>query len=201
METTISKPWADTPLKLISATGMRTRTDIPPDHSAIECAQKMVLLHNVILRAFNASYHQCLAVKAGTTEANDLLTFNQAIWEHVKDHHTVEEAYLFPPLQESTGQKDIMEQNILEHRNFDEGLEKLRAYAFETDGADYNGEKLRGVLDVLGPILEGHLHVEIPTMLDLVKFDSEKLGKIWAVTSRMGAQVTHKTRYVGNLAA
>lgn len=188
------KPWADTPIRLISETGVEQRPDIPADHSAAHCAQRMAALHNSMLRAFNSSYNQCLGVRPGNGDAGDFLRYNQVLYEQIKGHHDHEEYIFFPALQEFTGQKDIMDQNIQEHRELEEGLRKLQDYAFNTDVHAYDGEKLMSILDILGPPLEKHLHGEMSTLLDLAKYESETLEKIWGGTSSKAAAAADKFR-------
>ncbi|EGC49635.1 hemerythrin HHE cation binding domain-containing protein [Histoplasma capsulatum var. duboisii H88] len=180
----MSKIWADTPMSLISETGYKERSDIPLGHFAITAAQNMAHLHNVIIRGFNSSYNQCLAVKPDTVDASDFLIYNRALYKNVKSHHDVEEEISFPGLAKLTGVEDIMDQNIQEHKDFEDGLEKFREYIFETDAKSYDGKSLQEVLDNLVPALHKHLVGEIPTLLDLAKYDSKKLEAWWSQTGK-----------------
>ncbi|KAK2807864.1 hypothetical protein FQN50_005253 [Emmonsiellopsis sp. PD_5] len=182
--------WADTPLSLITDTGLKDRSNIPAGHACIGFAQSMALLHNIIIRAFNASYNQCLSVKPDTVDASDFLFFNQALYYNILHHHDAEEEILFPEMAKLTGISDIMEQNIQEHRDFDEGLEKFRAYVFETEAKAYDGKKLQQILDFLGPKLHKHLLGEIPTLLDLAKYDSKKLQAIFDMGGKKAREQT-----------
>ncbi|EEP81667.1 predicted protein [Uncinocarpus reesii 1704] len=178
------EPWADTPLSLIADTGFQSRSDIPPNHGAIHFARNMACLHNLLLRSFNASYNQCLRVKKGTKEAADFLIFNQIMYESITHHHHIEEEYMFPRLEQITGVKGIMDQNIQEHKDFEGGLHKLSEYVFNTDASSYDGETLKGILEILGPVLEKHLHAEIPTLLDLGQYDTKALMGAWEFVSK-----------------
>ncbi|WEW57290.1 hypothetical protein PRK78_002755 [Emydomyces testavorans] len=191
----MSNPWADTPLSLISETGLESRPDIPPDHAAAQFAQRMACLHNTIFRSFNACYNQCLNVKKGTKDASDLLVYNQVLCEGIEHHHHVEEEYMFPGLEKLSGIEGLMDKNIQQHRDFEAGLKKLREYAFNTDASAYDGEKLKTILDILGPVLEKHLHAEISTLLDLSKYDSEKLFEVWELVAKKAEAGTDKFRY------
>ncbi|PGH06510.1 hypothetical protein GX51_02334 [Blastomyces parvus] len=180
----MAKLWADTPMSLISETGYKERSDIPPGHFAITAAQNMAHLHNVIIRGFNASYNQCLAVKPDTVDASDFLFYNQGLYKSIKSHHDVEEDITFPSLVKLTGVQDIMDKNIQEHKDFDHGLELFRTFVFETDPKSYDGKKLQEIMDIMFPILHTHLVGEIGTLLDLAKYDSKKLEEWWADTSK-----------------
>jgi hypothetical protein len=186
--------WADAPLELIPVTGIENRPDVPKDHSAVDIARNMVQLHNIIFRGFNSSYNQCLAVKAGTPEARDFLIYNQILFETIEAHHYSEETYFFPELEKFTGEKDLMTVNIAQHRDFDDGLHKLRDYAYGTDAKDYDGEKLKAILDKLGPVLAKHLRAEIATLLDLSKYDSAGVKKLWLDVDPKAVAHLNKTR-------
>ncbi|PGH32097.1 hypothetical protein GX50_05113 [[Emmonsia] crescens] len=184
----MAKLWADTPMSLISETGSKERSDIPPGHFAITCAQNMAHLHNVIIRGFNASYNQCLAIKPDTLDAKDFLFYNRVLYESIHSHHDVEEQISFPGLVELTGVKDIMDQNIQEHKDFEDSLEKFRKYVFETDAKSYDGKRLQEIMDNLAPAIHRHLVAEIPTLLDLAKYDSKKLEAWWNQTAKKAQQ-------------
>ena len=141
-------------------------------------AEQMALSHNVILRGINASYNQCLSVKAKTTEATDFLIFNQCIFEVIKTHHDIEERYMFPAIEKYTSVVGIMDQNVQEHRAFHHGLDKFRQYVYETDANRYDGKTLQAIIDEFGKPLETHLHNEIPTLLSLKEYDPSQLRMI-----------------------
>ena len=154
----------------------------------------MALLHNLIFRAYNSSYNQCLGVRPGTADARDFLVYNQVFYEHIKEHHDTEEEIFFPLLQKLTGEKGIMDQNIREHQELEEGLHKLHDYVFGTDSNSYDGEKFKSILEILEGPLRKHLYAEISTMLDLTKYDSRELEKVWAELSSKAASRTSKFR-------
>ncbi len=186
--------WADAPLTLISETGITTRKDIPANHPAIMMAQQMALAHNSILRSLNASMNQCQAVKAGTTAAADFLVYNQCIYEVLKQHHDIEEEYLFGALESLMGVPGSMDQNLQEHKDFEAGLDKFRQYVFDTPAEKYDGSKLHSLLGGFGKIVEKHLHNEIPTLLDLHQYDAKKLGAIGQELGRRFSKGSDKYR-------
>jgi hypothetical protein len=133
-------------------------------------------------------------VKAGTPEARDFLIYNQVLFETIESHHYSEETYVFPELQKFTGEKDLMAENVAQHREFDDGLHRLKDYAYGTDAKDYDGEKFKEILDNLGPVLAKHLRAEISTLLDLAKYDSAGLYKLWLDVDRKAVAHLDKTR-------
>ncbi|KAK3181491.1 hypothetical protein K4F52_007201 [Lecanicillium sp. MT-2017a] len=187
-----STHWADAPLALISETGINSRKDIPAKHPAVMMAQQMALAHNSILRSLNASMNQCQAIKAGSTAAADFLVYNQFIYEVLKQHHDIEEEYLFGALETLMGVPGGMDQNLQEHKDFEAGLENFRKYVFNTSAQQYDGNKLRSLLDSFGKIVEKHLHNEIPTLLDLHRYDAKKLGAIGQELGRRFSQGSDK---------
>jgi len=62
--------------------------------------------------------------------------------------------------------------NIQQHEPFDNGLEDLKCYADEvaTEPANYEGARVRGIIDSFAPDLVGHLRDEIGTLLALEQF-------------------------------
>jgi len=177
--------WADQPFALIKETGYLSRQDIPDrQHPAIMIAQQMALTHNVILRGLNASFNQCLSVSPKTKEAQDFLLFNQCLFEILHAHHIVEEERMFVAIEKFTGVPGIMDKNLQEHKDFQEGLEKYRQYIFETNSADYDGQKLQALLEGFGKTVELHLHNEIPTLLDLKDYDAAQLKALGSAIAK-----------------
>jgi hypothetical protein len=190
----MAKHWAEEPLALISDTGITSRNDIPPAHPAIMMAQQMSLAHNSILRSLNASMSQCQAVKAGTSAAKGFLVYNQCIYEVLKQHHDIEEEYLFEALETLMEQPGSMDQNLQEHKDFEAGLEDFRQYVYGTTPEEYDGDKLSQLLSSFGKIVEKHLHNEIPTLLDLHRYDAKKLGAIGQELGQRFSKATDKFR-------
>jgi hypothetical protein len=186
---------AEAPFKLIKSTGLKLRPDIPNSSAVYVYAQSTSLVHNLFLRGLNASYHQCLAIQAGTAEAQDFLVFNQCLWESIQDHHDQEEDFLFLALEElSAENKGMMKGNVEEHATFHESFEAFRKYVFETKAADYDGEKLRNLLQTCGPLIEKHLHNEISTLVALYGSDEKKLRDIWKQLEKRVMDATDKYR-------
>ncbi|PWI64553.1 hypothetical protein PCL_09566 [Purpureocillium lilacinum] len=198
---TMAKRWADQPFLLIKKTGALSRKDLRPDHAAISMAQQMALAHNVILRSINAAVNQCCGVQPGTAEARDFLLFNQSVFEILKQHHDIEEEYMFGAIERLTGIPGIMDRNLLEHKDFEAGLEKFRKYVFETNADKYDGQTLKALLEGFGSTVEKHLHNEIPTLLELQDYDSSKLGEIAKELGRRfggaGDKYRHAPLFIG----
>jgi hypothetical protein len=192
--------WADQPFALIKETGILSRQDIPDrQHPAISMAQHMALTHNIIIRGLNASFNQCLSVSPKTKEAQDFLLFNQCLFEILHDHHTVEEEHMFGAIEKFTGVPGIMDKNLEEHKDFQEGLEKYRQYIYETDATDYDGQTLQALLEGFGKTMEVHLHNEIPTLLDLKDYDAAKLKALAAAVGKRFRAGSNFYRYGYNL--
>jgi len=139
----------------------------------------MVLAHNLILRVLNSLYLQCTTPTL-PEDINDLLIYAQSWHDGIHHHHLCEETVFFPTIEAYTGEVGIMEKNVSQHEAFHPGLEEFRKYVFETKVEDYDGKKLRSIMDGFGPILTTHLKEEIDTLLSLEKFGGQKLAKSWA---------------------
>jgi hemerythrin-like domain-containing protein len=159
--------WPETPFPLIHETGAKKRTDIPEGHYCVRNAQIMAQTHNTIFRGLNAIYHQAKQVVPGTKDAVDLLLFCAITCDFIECHHHAEETAYFPAIEEAADMPGLMDGNIEQHHALEEGLERLRRYANETNKWEYDAEQLRRVIEELAGPLRTHLHEEIPTILDL----------------------------------
>lgn len=191
--------WAERPFDLISETGIKSRTEIPKDHPVIALARGMALTHNIILRSINASYNQCLDVKPDASSALDFLQFNQSLCEMITIHHDVEEEFLFPEIERLSGDPHIMDTNLQEHESFHDALEAVKKYAYNTLPENYDGEHFKALLLPLGQAVVKHLHHEIPTLLDLHKYDADELALIRKELARRSQARTDKKRYVPSI--
>jgi hypothetical protein len=171
----MAKQWADRPFSLVTETGVLHRKNYTLDHPAVSMAQQMALAHNVILRSMNASINQCLYVLPGTVEAHDFMKFNQSVFEVLKLHHDVEEEYMFQEIERLTGVPGLMDQNLQEHKDFQDGLGQFRKYVFGTSADNYDGQTLKALLEACGGTVEKHLHDKIPTLLNLQKYDASRV--------------------------
>ncbi|THC88483.1 hypothetical protein EYZ11_012073 [Aspergillus tanneri] len=185
------QPWANSPFTLITNTGIDARPEIPRDHQAHELARRMAHIHNLLLRALNASYNQCLSIRPDTPETRDFLLFNQCFYSMLQNHHNMEEESLFPAFGKVTGNPDVMAVNIQEHRRFETELQKFRDYIFNTDPKAYSGTQLKSHLEGLGPLLQEHLHNEIATLLDLHVVDSSTLKRVFDTAKRSSTGQSH----------
>lgn len=152
--------------------------DISKLHSAVWVAREMTCAHNCMLRCLNSIYQQCIYVKE-PEDIQDLLTYMGFWYDWIHEHHDGEESIFFPMIEELSGEKGIMEANIHQHRAFDDGLKEIGVYAKEITVEEFDGSKVRLILDRIGPVLERHLSDEIATLLALDKYDSMKVKKTW----------------------
>lgn len=152
----------------------------------------MALAHNLLLRNLNAIYLQATGVRQPADIA-DFLTMCQIWWETVHHHHSMEEEYLFPLIEEYTGEKGIMETNVKQHAAFEAGVERFRTYVFETKPEGYDGGMVKEIVDGFGPVLTTHLTEEIGSLLALDRFGGEKLEKCYKqLEAKIMASITDK---------
>ena len=183
MSSSCKQPWADAPFQLISTPFGDKDLSAGKAHGSQYIAQQMVHLHNCILRLLNSIYNQALHVKS-PEDVRDFLAYVKHWHDELQHHHTVEEEFFFPALEALGGQKGSMEGNVAQHDAFEPGLDALGKYAVSTSVDEYDGQKLRSIIDSFGEILTTHLADEIPTLLSLEKCDDSAIRKIWADTSK-----------------
>ena len=85
----------------------------------------------------------------------------------------------FPDIEAISGVEGLMAQNVQQHHAFEVGLKNLEDYASKTSVGEYDGQKLRSIIDGFGGILTKHLTEEIQTLLALKIYDGPALKKAY----------------------
>jgi hemerythrin-like domain-containing protein len=171
-------PWADTPFALIPTPGRGEDIKKIPD--AVWIAREMCCAHNGMLRSLNSIYQQSAHVTK-PQDVKDLLLYAKFWCGWIEEHHEGEETFFFPQIETATGVKGLMATNVAQHHSFTSGLEQMEKYVKETAVGDYDGLKLRGIIEGFGHKLTKHLSDEIQTLLGLDKFDGKKMREIYNV--------------------
>ena len=126
---------------------------------------EMALIHNVFIRCLNTIYEHAPSIPASSSDVIPFAGYALAWVSNIHDHHHGEEDIVFPFLQ--TNFPDDMQKNIEEHKAFREGLDALEGYlkaVYEgKKDAEWDGEKVRTLIDAFGDGLVGHLHDEVST--------------------------------------
>ena len=114
-------------------------------------------------------------------------------------HHEAEEHEFFPSIESITGVKGIMERNYEQHRAFTPGFDLFQEYARTCSPKDYDGQKMKGLVEGFAEPLTKHLHEEIDTLRGLDKYDSaqvrqayQRLEKILMDTDNVRPPLTDK---------
>jgi len=192
MATKMTKVWADKPYELIPTPTEEETKGVHKE--VIWVATDMVLAHNMILLNLNAIYQQCTNITL-PTDISDFILFSQCVIEEARTHHDMEEANLFPQIAEYTGDPSIMSRNIEQHHAFEEALDVLEKYLYAVKVEEYDGEKLRGLLEAFAGKLVPHLRDEIPTLLELRNFEGKPLGVLYKkFNEKIMASVKDKNR-------
>ncbi|KAK7393861.1 hypothetical protein QQX98_013356, partial [Neonectria punicea] len=165
--------YADHPFPLIATPDQETK-DVPDMFSRVAC--EMTLVHNMIIRGLNSIYLQAPLVSAA--DAPSFLQYCRVWYALLYVHHTGEEKEFFPYVEDATGKKGLMDNNLDQHRAFQVGVESFKAYI---DGCvagkqKFEGAKLTRIMDGFGEVLAKHLGDEIPTLLQLREYGMGKLG-------------------------
>ena len=92
-------------------------------------------------------------------------------------HQLIEESHYFPEIERVTGIKELMSENLSQHKAMEKGMEAFRRYAETTRKEDFDGANLRAVIDEFQAPYEKHQHEEIATILSLGKVIDSKVLK------------------------
>lgn len=140
----------------------------------------MALAHNGILRGLNSIYLQAPHIpREDLAAVRDFLTYCQCWGESMQHHHDAEEENFFPSIERISGVEGIMERNIEQHRAFTPGFENFQEYCRTCLPKDYDGGKMRNLIDGFAEPLTQHLHDEIETLRALDKYDSERVRQAY----------------------
>ncbi|KAL7275243.1 hypothetical protein RUND412_001831 [Rhizina undulata] len=166
------KPWADGPFPLVTTPAFSTG-DYTEDFNA--CATHMALVHNVILRTLNSIYLQAPNVLPEDITA--FIGYCQCWSAFLHVHHDGEESHFFENIAQATGDKNVMQSNVEQHKLFATGLAEFDAYlkSILKSPESFSGARLNGIIDEFGPSLSQHLTDEIPTILNLREYGKEKV--------------------------
>jgi hypothetical protein len=94
-------------------------------------------------------------------------------------HHDAEESGFFPEIAQFTSVEGIMERNIEQHRSFTPGFEAFHEYAQTCMPENYDGIKLKNLVEAFAEPLVQHLHDEIDTLRSLDVYDSARVRQAY----------------------
>lgn len=155
---------------------------------------EMVTVHNCLIRAINSIYLQCVNVERSPASIPAFIKY-ASVWGRVLNlHHTTEEKWIFPEIEEITEEKGIMDASVQQHHAFEEAVKAYTDYLNNADTGEekYDGTKLKTIIDSFMPSLGQHLRDEI---LTLKGFDKYKDKTDWAKwTKGTIAKVVKKTQ-------
>ena len=190
----MSSQWADKPYSLISTDPFSKDVSFPflrrdspspnvsskTSHAAYYVATQMALAHNGILRGLNSIYLQATHIPPEDLDAiRDFLTYGQCWSESMHHHHDAEEKNFFPSIELISGVQGIMERNIEQHRAFTPGFDLFHEYCGTCLPEDYDGQKVRNLIDAFAEPLTRHLHDEIETLRALDVYDSGRIRQAY----------------------
>ncbi|KAF2871449.1 hypothetical protein BDV95DRAFT_572048 [Massariosphaeria phaeospora] len=172
----MSSPWADQPYTLISTTSFSKDTS----HAAYYVATQMSLAHNGIIRGLNSIFLQAPHIpRNDATIVRDFLIYCQCWCESMHHHHDAEETEFFPNIERITKVQGLMERNVDQHRAFTPGFERFHEYVQKCSPKDFDGGKVRSLVEDFAEPLTRHLHDEIDTLRGLDKYDSASIREAY----------------------
>jgi len=140
----------------------------------------MALVHNSIIRGLNSIYLQAPNIKQEKDVA-DFLTymFSWSLLVHM--HHDSEESVLFPLLEKDIGIQGFMDKNVEQHKAFGPGLTAFDAFvtAAKEGKEQFDGVRVRSIIDSFGEVLTQHLTDEIVVFEELEKFGDKIDWPYW----------------------
>ena len=149
-------------------------------HAAYYVATQMALAHNGILRGLNSIYLQATHIPREDLDAiRDFLTYCQCWCESMHHHHDAEETVFFPSIELISDVKGIMERNVEQHRAFTPGFDLFQEYSRTCLPEDYDGRKIRSLIEVFAEPLTHHLYDEIETLRGLDMYDSGRIRQAY----------------------
>lgn len=136
----------------------------------------MSLAHNGMIRGLNSIYLQAPNLPSNDQAiVRDFLTYCQCWCESMHHHHDMEEQEFFPSIEKLSGVAGLMERNVEQHRAFTPGFEEFQTYVRTCQPKDYDGQKLKSLIDAFAEPLTKHLHDEIDTLRGLDKYNSAQV--------------------------
>jgi hypothetical protein len=140
----------------------------------------MALAHNGIIRGLNSIFIQSTQIlNEGVKTNQDFLTYCQCWCESMHHHHDAEEEFFFPSIELISGIQGIMERNKEQHQAFTPGFKLFQQYAQTCLPRDYDGSKIRSLIEGFAEPLIRHLHDEIETLRALNVFDTERIRQAY----------------------
>ena len=163
----------------------------------------MALAHNGILRGLNSIYLQATHIPPQDLDAiRDFLTYCQCWCESMHHHHDAEEQVFFPSIELISDVKGIMQRNVEQHRAFTPGFESFQEYARTCRPQEYEGRKIRSLIEGFAEPLTKHLYDEIETLRGLDVYDSarlrqayQRLEKVLMAGDKVGPTLMYKRVY------
>jgi hemerythrin-like domain-containing protein len=139
----------------------------------------MALAHNLLIRYLNSIYLQATGISK-TKDVTDFLFYCQSWCSVIHEHHAGEEKPLFPRIEKLTGETDIMEESVEEHKAFSAGIDEFERCVRDTSAEEFDGQKLRSLIDAFAPALLKHLRAEVSTLVTIgERYGGDKLHAIF----------------------
>ncbi|KAK3716324.1 hypothetical protein LTR37_006474 [Vermiconidia calcicola] len=168
--------WADEPNALIPTAPFSQDSS----HEAYYVATQMALAHNGIIRGLNSIYLQAPRIPRKDLDTiRDFLTYCQCWCESMHHHHDAEEAEFFPSIERIAKSPGLMTRNVEQHRAFTPGFEAFQEYASTCRAEDYDGQRLRSLIEDFAEPLTRHLRDEIDTLRALDVYDSGSIRQAY----------------------
>jgi hemerythrin-like domain-containing protein len=140
----------------------------------------MALAHNGILRGLNSIYVQAEHLPHDDLGViRDFLTYCQCWCESMHHHHDAEETIFFPSIEVISDVKGLMQSNVEQHQAFTPGFDIFQEYSRACPPRNFDGRKIKNLIEGFAEPLTRHLHEEIETLRALDKYDSAQIRQAY----------------------
>ncbi|KAF2718713.1 hypothetical protein K431DRAFT_287448 [Polychaeton citri CBS 116435] len=100
-------------------------------------------------------------------------------------HHDAEEQEYFPSIELISGVQGLMERSIEQHRAYKPEFDEFQVYSKTFKLSDYDGQKIRDLIETFAEPLSRHLNEEIDTLRALDVYDSGRIRQAYRRLEKM----------------
>lgn len=184
-----NKPWSPITLPSYPFTGL-----ISVDF-AEHIAGEMSVVHNTLIRSLNAIWHHAPLVSG--SDVRPYVRYAIAALETIHEHHDTEEELVFPVL-EKAGLREMVKENVAQHKAFHDAMEVFEAYlkGVAANREQFDAQRTRELLKAFADPLVEHLHDEIKTIQPetMYKVDKHTLKVMY---NKLNARIqSHATLFI-----
>jgi len=142
----------------------------------------MAAAHNTFIQGINAIIHHAPTVPADKVQP--FMVFCLALLDNVHHHHSLEETFYFPAMEEKLG-KGALDANVEQHKEFMPGLEAFEEWCKKVQKGEvlYDAKVFLGLVEAFADIMVAHMNSEIPTLDRNIMQEKFTIAELKAIDS------------------